>query len=258
MIAETAQDRAGTRGGAVVLRLVVSTVALAALVWSWHAAAGLRAVPFEKMAIKIVRGETYGAQMFDDALASPAQGCQPRIQRSELLLRAGLVDASIATGALDRIDAETKALSEAADNLLACSPREGFGWFMRFWTESRRSGLTPAALDDLARSYQFAPREPWISVRRNPVAMAIYARLPASVQDSVRTEFRDLVGAQLYGSAMETLLLAKADIRDQLLAGLSPLNDVTRNGFARALRSNRVEGTVPGLDPVPDRPWFRF
>ncbi len=165
--------------GALSLRLVVGAVALAGLSWSWHASAALKTVPFEKMAIKVVRGETYAPETFEEALARPAVGCLPRLQRSELLLRAGAVDVSIANGALDRIDADMRALAQASDALLACSPREGFGWFMQFWTGSRNRGLTDAAMDDLARSYRFAPREPWISVRRNPVAMAIYGRLPA-------------------------------------------------------------------------------
>lgn len=240
------------------MRVVLFVVALAALTWSWQASASLRAISLERMALKIVRGETYDAQAFDAALAQPSDGCLPRLQRAELLLRAGSVDASIAAGALDRIDAEMQALGEAADNLLACSPREGFGWLMRFWTQSRHRGLTAEVLGDLGRSYRFAPREPWISARRNPVAMAIYARLPASLQEAIQAEFREMVGAQLYGSAIETLILAKPDVRRQLLAGLSPLNDNARNGFARALRSGRIEGAVPGLDPLPDRPWFRF
>lgn len=214
----------------------------------------------DSMARKVVRGERFRnaelAQTIDESRLPPG-ACDAERLRNQAILQAQITDNVISDGDLDEIDTETAALSKSADRLIACSPREPFGWLMRFWTRTRQAGLDGAAMEALASSYRYGPREAWVAIRRNPMAIGILGRLPPELQQVALAEFAGLLEQQAIDSPAATLAAASLEVQDRLYKVAAELSEPVRLKLSFALRARGLPTRPLNLPEGPWRPWRR-
>lgn len=138
---------------------------------------------------------------------------------------------------------------------LAAAPTDAFLWFALAWLGKTRDGFAPAQLPALAASYRTGPREGWIALHRNALAVTLLPALPPPLRTAALTEFRDLVASNYREGAAAILTGPGWSQHDALLATLAPLPADTRAAFAQTLAVQNVDATVPGIPHRRDRPW---
>jgi hypothetical protein len=139
---------------------------------------------------------------------------------------------------------------------LARSPTSSFMWLTDLWLRRLRGESVDSILNLLRMSYWSGPNEAWIAVRRNPLALGIFASLPSELAELTVSEFVGLVRSGLYLDASNILAGSGWAIHEQLLGRLAEVSEADRRGFARALADKNLDNvTVPGLDARPSRPF---
>ena len=106
----------------------------------------------------------------------------------------------------------------------------------------------------LEQSYSTGPREGWIALRRNRLALAAFQMLNERMQDSVTAEFAGMVDSYFIGEAADNLQRAGWPQRERLLASLGDVDIMSRELFAKWLERNGVKVVVPGVKSN-ERPW---
>ena len=127
---------------------------------------------------------------------------------------------------------------------------------VRTWAENSVSGVTPDHLRSLRMSYALGPREGWIAMKRNALALNIFSRLPPDLVEQVQVEFVGLVRSGLYDAAADAVAGPGWAVRKQLLGRLADIPERDRRQFARVLYAREAEDLlVPGVEPPPPRPF---
>lgn len=213
----------------------------------------------QSVARKIVNGESFAASTLAQLTAGAAipDGCDVGQLRDLLVLEAQMTDTTLVGDDLEAGDAAVRHLADRARQLLTCSPREAIGWLMLYWTQTRLFGLGPLAFDYLHRSYASGPNEAWVAVRRSPMAIGIFSRLPAALQEAALREFRGLVSIRIFEGPATTLAAAAPDIRARLYAAVADLPLSIRINFAFVLRRMDLPTGALDLPQEPARPWRR-
>jgi hypothetical protein len=212
----------------------------------------------EALARKVVLGESFPLPVLEAAIADGApdrQSCDLGRLRSLTILRAQRADEIVTANNLERMDAAILDLGQVAERLLACSPRESFGWLMLYWSETRRNGLSEAALSALSRSYAFGPREAWVAIRRNAMAIGVLRHLPEELQQQALTEFAALLEMQFTVQLAATLAMAPSDVQARLYGVAASASESARIRFSFALRARGMPTRELGLPIQPWRPW---
>lgn len=218
----------------------------------------LRAAPFEVLASRLVLREPFRPEALR-ALRDRADGyplesvCDVRALKGVTLLRALIAEGGLSSGAEDA-DGQLNALQSAATAFLRCSPTQGGAWFALYWVELNRFGPTPQALSFLDMSYNTAPREGWIALMRNEVAVRVLGAVSAATGAAILAEWRDLVRAGIYDQAARILIRADAARRQQLLSTLSDLPPETLRWLSVRLARLGADFTVPTLLEVVPSP----
>lgn len=153
------------------------------------------------------------------------------------------------------LDAFEKSLNAA----LAANPNSSFLWLMRYRLESLRNGDSDRALSFLRMSYLYGPNEGWIVLRREPVALRNFSRLPPELADQVLAEFSLLVKSSYHVYAADLIAGPGWAVHDKLLGTLATASEPVRRAFAKVLSSKELDGVkVPGIAERPtgidDRP----
>lgn len=210
------------------------------------------------MARRIVAGRTFLPAELEVALAdAPLDGpdCQAEKRQAHLVIRAERVDQLLSGEDLARLDQDTAALLHESESLLACSPRDAFAWLMRYWSQTRLIGFGDKALQSLERSYRFGPREAWIAVRRNRMALGVFRRLPSPLQATVKAEFAALLDLQIIEPSIETLSRTPPAVRAELYDVMAQRPESTRVKIGLALRERGLSTEGLALPAQPARPW---
>lgn len=249
------------RAGALVLRLQL--LALAAFGIGWAVIAGsqsLAKAPVVAVGREMKGGASFLGSRLEALLDSaspttPDLDCSIAYRRGRLLIAAGLADVTMTTsndlGAMDRARAQ---LDAVAREVLRCSPREGYAWLALYWTTAQREGLQGKALDFLAMSYEVAPREGWIAVRRNPQAVKAFHAMPEALRGKLAVEWSELVTAQLYEAAASSLTQSTA-YRPLLFAQRDTIDERKWALLSRFLYAKGSDIMLPGAPLPPQRPW---
>lgn len=177
--------------------------------------------------------------------------------RSDVVIRTRLHEEAVAAADPKRADRHLKGLDQAVDRAIACAPTEGFLWFIRYWVRINQGAEVAPQLENLLMSYRQAPVEGWIAVRRNAYALAVFELLPEDQRRAVLTEFAAMVNSGLLAVAVRNLLGPGWPIREKLLLQLEWTNPAMRYHFARMMRAEGADLTVPGVklrDPLGWRP----
>lgn len=248
------------KSGFLIARLVTTAFALATFSWL------LAAVPvissqaaIADIATHILAGETYKPETMEALTAAVDRG-QGGAARGSYLNRVAVIrlrnaENAAKTGGQGAVDTMVS-LRKALDLSLANSPDDPFLWLVRFWTEDKTRGVTPAQLNLLRMSYRTGPREGWIAAKRNGLALAVFPQLPPDLAELVLAEFVGLISSGFYIDAANIVAGPGWPVRKQLLARLVDVKDRDRKEFARILYAKDVEDVVvPGVEPPAPRPF---
>src|SRR5207245_5203652 len=97
------------------------------------------------------------------------------------------------SGATAEYDRRIRIVEDRARHILSCSPRDGFAWLVLFNLDLLRALLDKPTFDLLTMSYETAPNEAWISVRRNPVSLPLLVLAPDAVRERISQEFHEMI-----------------------------------------------------------------
>ena len=243
----------------LLIRVFVVAFACAAIVWGLATLPPLwRQMPAEFTARHILNGETYRSEAlsrqiqlvnsFDEAT------CRPSAVRSAAVISLRLVEESARNGANRAIDLrQIKNLDTAIRQSLACSPADPFLWLVLYWTENTANGFNPDYLKYLKLSYELGPNEAWIVLKRNPLVLGDYDRLPADLQSHAIQEFVTLVKDSFYKEAAEIFVATAPQTRAAIIPRLANLTRQTRTTFAKVVGDQGLNVTIPDTD-LPSRP----
>ncbi|MCU4181142.1 hypothetical protein [Bosea sp. BH3] len=245
-----------------MLRLLL--LCLSGLGIAWAAVAGpqsLAEAPVISVGRQASSGATFSTSQLEAMLAvepgkSLRRFCSTDLDRGRLLIAARLADEVTQTSAdLAEMDRGLDVLEATARRVLACSPYDGYAWLALYWTTGRREGFQSRAFDFLAMSYDVAPREGWIAVRRNVQAAMAFSGLPAPLRAQVSVEWREMVNAQLYEAAAASLSQISEADRPLLFEQREGIHERRWTAFSRFLHARGSEIVLPGAPLLPPRPW---
>jgi hypothetical protein len=218
--------------GCVGLFWGVSTIAGAELSDGFWYAEGhlLRFETFSHTASKV---------MLEGASAQDLSPCDNHSQRALMLIEIPLADAALRSGAVQEFDQRIHSLESRAKQTLACAPRDSFVWLMLFGMQTAHGILDEHAFDLLAMSYETAPNEAWIAIRRIVVAIPVLRVAPEPVQQKVLSEFETLIRRGFIGATARAYSDASDATRQLLQTRVDQLDPRSQRHFSEALHKLR-------------------
>lgn len=236
--------------------LGVSAILWAAIVFPkfWTEAAVFQA------ASRIIVGDLYS----QEALATLVTGIEPagRVPaRPAALEPLAVVQLRLTEEAITRgEERDTKprlaSLDRTITTALTGSPNVPYQWLVLYWAESRLNGYNPQYLRYLRMSYDTGPLEGWVALRRNRIALALYAVLTDDLKEAALTEFIGLARSQLFADTADIFGNSTPIVRAALIARLDQLKVPDRQAFVKIIYDKGFwEAAVPGVNLVPSRPW---
>jgi hypothetical protein len=219
-----------------------------------------RSAPLAQTAASIINQVPYKAESLEALLPVVADfeqssSCTPAALRSSAIIQLRRLEEGYGPDQVAELDDRLAAADNAIRRSLECSPADPFLWLVLYSVESTRNGARDEYLNYISMSYRLGPREGWIAVQRNRVAMTIFPRLPSDVAEMALAEFAELVQSRLYDGAVGTLLGPGWAIRDRLLARLADIDERERSEFASRLNERGVNLPIPGVAAPGQRPW---
>ena len=119
---------------------------------------------------------------------------------------------------------------------------------------STQNRFKPEYLKYLMLSYQLGRNEAWVALKRNPVALTDFERLPPDVAKDAIDEFLALINNELYQQAVE--ILAGRLAAGTVIPHLATLPHRNREAFARAVYNRGLDVKIPGIEPPNSKPGF--
>jgi hypothetical protein len=213
-----------------------------------------------EIATRIIAGDVYKPDLLeaiDREADRQATSLRPAVLAKLAIVRLRRVE--VATQNADKeIDAKLDRLRETIEAALSNTPTDAFLWSVLYWVHNAQLGFSEDNIRNLQMSYETGPYEGWVARRRNGLALAVFPMLPASMAQSVTSEFSGMVRTPLNFVAADNLKGPGWPIREALLASLRPLSERDRQSFAALLNERDLRDVVvPGIAPQPLRPWVR-
>jgi hypothetical protein len=226
------------------LRSLTAVVGCVGIAWGLsNIARGEAADDFRDIETRLLQFEGFGQATETRVLASAAaqdtSACDSHAQHALLLMEIPVADAALRSGALEAFNQRTRSLETRATQALSCTPRDSLVWLVLFGLQTAHGVLDNRAFDLLAMSYQTAPNEAWIAVRRILLAVPVVRSAPEPMQSTILTEFQNLIAngyvdmpARAYQNASET-------VRKDLQARVEQLDARSQKTFADAVQKLR-------------------
>lgn len=244
-------------GPARAVLLLLSLVAL------WWSTTVLPTARFTASALnlteRIMADERFKRGPLSEILAqieSAARGvvAQASVSRAQALIRIELAEKAMQQKGADEVDRETIAAEGNVKSSLALNPADSFLWMLLYSIATTRNGFDPIHIKYIEQSYQSGPREGWVALRRNPLALAAFPLLDVSLRRMAVTEFAQIVDADLTNEAALILEGTGWTHRDALLAALSQADFVSRLNLYKRLSQDGLKLQITGI-PYDERPW---
>jgi hypothetical protein len=118
-----------------------------------------------------------------------------------------------------------------------------------------KDGYSAEVARYLQLSYTAGADEGWIAVHRSGFVVGLLAILPPALRASAFAEFRGLVESGYIDDAASILTGPGWAQHEGLLQTISGSPEESRARLARRLVDIGFDLRVPGIDPVPSRPW---
>jgi hypothetical protein len=181
--------------------------------------------------------------------AAATSDLSPSSLRDIAVIRLALAEFGLQSGDRQQTDRSLCDLSTALSAALADNPTASFLWLADYWLKSTRDANGSAGLESLRMSYRLGPNESWIALRRSPLALGAYSKLPDDLAESALSEFAAFVRSGFYADAADILAGPAWAVHQKLLNGLYRVDLTDRQRFARALEPKDLDGVyVPGVD----------
>jgi hypothetical protein len=162
--------------------------------------------------------------------------CDSHAQRALMLMEIPLADAALRSGAVQEFDQRTRAIEARARQSLACAPRDSFMWLLLFGMETEHGILNEHSFDLLAMSYDTAPNEAWIALRRIVVALPVIRNAPEPIQQKVLDEFQKLIVTGFLEMPARSYLSAPPSTRLLLQSRIDQLDQRSQRNFLEAVQ----------------------
>ena len=241
--------------GTALARFLLMVAGGLALCWVWAVLQIFRSeAGIVDVAKAVIAGEIFKPGLLD-TMASRAEGSDGSTLRSSVLGKAAVIRLRLAEDALRSNDKESSAtrlnsLTQIIDVALANAPSDPFLWLARFWLNDNRHGFSLDHLPDLQMSYDLGRYEGWVSVKRNPVALEIFPKLPSDMTELTVAEFVGLVRWDLAADAADIAMGPGRGLRGLLFPRLKGLSVDQRRRFAQLIYQQELDDVpVPGVDP---------
>ncbi|MFE1601539.1 hypothetical protein [Methylobacterium sp. ID0610] len=134
------------------------------------------------------------------------------------------------------IDVRRRTAEAAVRQALRLSPSSGYFWYALFALNLPAEGApAPATLPFLAKSYELAPREGWVSLRRSPTLVPLRAVLPEAFRLRIEAEFRTLLKQNILPVIQKVFVISDPALRLEVLRHMETLPAFERMRFLRGL-----------------------
>jgi len=228
----------------LLLRYLTTIIGCAGLAWGiLNAARGEAADDFRELESRLLQFETFNQATAAGALASAlawdVSPCDNHAQHALLLMEIPLADAALRSGAAHDYDARVRSLESRARQALGCTPRDSFVWLVLFGLQTAHGVLDEHTFALLAMSYQTAPNEAWIAVRRVLLAVPVVRSAPGPMQETILTEFQTLIANGFLDMPARAYQNASEAVRRDLQARVEQLDTHSQKYFADALQKLR-------------------
>lgn len=245
------QARSGRARLALTLTREVLRFGLIAAAGLWIVAVGLpdsAVAPGLAMGRRVLQDATFDQGEVRAAIASlPARATSDAAwARAILSLRLFEIVRSTPDIRAEDVAQARNAADQAVRDALVLTPYNGFLWYALFalrLPEEGQASTAPEAF--LAKSYQLAPWEGWVAIRRSPTLMPIREALPASVRPMIEGEFRNLLQQNILPPIQRIFVYSGPDVRMEILRHLETLPLLERNRILRGL-ARELEATSKG------------
>jgi hypothetical protein len=241
-------------------RAALALLGSAAIAWAAAVLPVFRfAVPIRDVSEGIIADKRFKPDVLDGVRAQFAAQPQAPFEQPVLLRAKALVSLRAAEEEMDRqgpaaSDRAMDAADMAVKAALTVNPKDSFLWLMLYSLQTTRNGFDPANIALLDQSYATGPREGWIALRRNGLALAVLPASSSSIQDNVIAEFDGMVDSGLIEDAAINLTSIGWVHRERLLASLIQVNLLAREALAKRLVRDGVKVAVPGVH-LDERLW---
>lgn len=243
-----------------LVRSLLLPCALAGVLWSAVALPPFwRAVPVHDAAVPIIADDRFKPGALANVLAGledkpAAVLSQPQLTQAKALIRVRIAEEAIGRKSSAEADRSVASAFERVMTALMAMPGNSFLWLMLYSVETARNGFDPRYIRYLDRSYATGPREGWISLKRNRLALAVFPMLSEIARGSVISEFTEMVDADLIEDAAANLTGVGWQSREQLLTALISADITSRQRLYRRLATDGIKVIIPGL-PIDERQW---
>ena len=177
--------------------------------------------------------------MLESTSTQDLSPCDNHAQRALMLIEIPLADAALRSGAVQEFDRHIQSLESRARQTLACAPRDSFVWLMLFGMQTEHGILDEHTFDLLAMSYETAPNEAWIAIRRIVVAIPVLRVAPESVRQKVLSEFETLIRHGFVETTARAFSDASDATRQLLQSRVDQLDPRNQKHFSETLHKLR-------------------
>ena len=228
----------------LALRGLVLVAGCLGLFWGIsNVARGETSDDFSDIEARLLRFESFSRTWSIATLASAStqdvSPCDNHAQRALMLMEIPLADQALRSGAVQEFDQRARSLETRARQTLGCTPRDSFVWLLLFGMQTEHGMLDQHAFDLLAISYETAPNEAWIAVRRIIVAMPVIRAAPEPVRQKVLAEFQNLIAQGFVEMPARAFFDASASTRSLLQPRIDQLDPRSQRNFSEALEKLR-------------------
>lgn len=219
-------------------------VGCAGLVWGvLGLPSGEAADDLRDIGTRLLRQERFSqpglVRKMEKAAAKSLSPCDTHSQRAMLLIEMPLTEAALRAGLVQDFDRHLHSLESRARNILSCTPRDSFVWLVLFTLETLHGRLDERSFAVLDMSYETAPSEAWIGIRRTGVAVPQLLVVPEPLRLKILGEFQQLIKDGFADSAARSYLGASQPIRAMLLARVEQLDPEQQKHFSNSLQQLR-------------------
>ncbi|MBH5399944.1 hypothetical protein HZZ13_19435 [Bradyrhizobium sp. CNPSo 4010] len=218
-----------------------------------------RVMPAHDISMRILRDDRFKPGVLSKVLAPMERNPGPvlvshELARAEALVRLRVAEEAIERASSEDADREVVLTLAKVRSSLSLNPADSFLWLMLYSVETTRNGFDLNNVSYLDQSYATAPREAWIALRRNKLALAIFLKLSEAVQAKVTQEFAGMVDGDFIDDAAINLKTVGWHNRDRLLASLEHVDNLQRKSLAKRLVGDGLKVRVPGVE-IDERLW---
>jgi hypothetical protein len=227
-------------GSSIALRTLALAIGLFGLGWGiWNLRSGEAGGVFGDAEAHLLRFETYGqtaaTSMLASAFAQELSPCDNHSQRALLLLELPLAEAALRSGSVQDFDNHIRALEARTRRILSCVPRDSLVWLVAFALAIEHGTLNEHTFNLLAMSYDTAPNEAWMGVRRISVAIPVVLSAPQPIQQRILTEFQNLIKHRFVELPVQAYSKASGPTRALLQSRIEQLDPIAQKTFSEAL-----------------------